>query len=709
MNDFVQNCHPATVGMTKKVLWISMLLRFFILLFLCAGSSLASAADWSQVGESGRPVQLEADQLSYDKNTGLYRASGDVKLVQGDLVIHSQLLKWNQASGEIEAEGDVQLISPDEELFGKKAHYNLLKGTGTVEDGYFYLREQNLHVYGQTIERRGKLDYRIKKGTFTTCDCQVPPWKFGANQLDITLGGYVRARNMIFYLKDVPSLFLPYMIYPAKTERESGLLIPTVGYSDKRGFQYGGAYYQVLGVNQDATLYLDYLSEMGIGKGLEYRYIFGHENAGEARVYHINVDQIDGVTVDEERYALKWQHDGFLPAGVHMVVDAEYVNDDQYFKDFGSVAEEYNKDKVQSILSLSKNWGKYNLVGQLKYTKDLEVDDPTTLQLLPRITFDAVRQRIKTTHFYYALESEYSNFWRQEGLRGERLMARPILAASFKLLDVIDVAPEISYRDRYYWDLSDNSGSDHQGTAEVTTRISTRIQKVYHRPFGFFGKLRHSVEPELLYRYIPEVEQGHLPDFDSYDRIAESNQLEYALVQRFTVRTDQIGGRSTYRELFYLRLSQIYALTDKAREQRFQDLRIEMTLLPTEWLSFQTDTTLDVDSGDWTKVAVTGGIKDQQENSLRFEYRYDSINDIDYGLVDLSVAFLKPVYLTYQQRYEFATDEQLEQVIGIEYRQQCWSAQLSYRESEDNRTVMLTFTMLGIGSVGGIGGSLGGI
>ncbi len=685
-----------------------MLFRLFTFLFLCASPCLVSAADWSQVGESGEPVQLEADQLSYNKDTGQYHASGDVKLVQGDLEVRSQTLEWNQISGEIDAAGGVQIISPDEELFGTKARYNLQKGTGTVEEGHFFLREQNLHVRGHTIERRGELDYRIKQGTFTTCNGDTPSWKFGASQLDVTLGGYARARNMIFYLNDIPSLYLPYMIYPASNERESGLLIPTVGYSDKRGFQYGGAYYQVLGINQDATLYVDYLSEMGIGKGLEYRYIFGRGNAGEARAYHINVDQIDGVAVDEERYALEWQHDGLLPGDVRMVVDAEYVNDDQYFEDFGSVAEEYNKDKVQSIFSLSKNWGKYNLVGQLKYTKDLEVDDPTTLQLLPRINFDAARQRIKESHFYYALETEYSHFWRQEGLRGERLMARPILAASFQLWDVVDVAPEISYRERYYWGLSDGSDSEHEGLAEYTTKINTRVQKIYHRPFGFLGKIRHSIEPELVYRYIPEVDQESLPDFDSYDRIAEANQLEYALVQRLTVRSDRIDGAPTYRELFYLRLSQTYDLTNEARDQRFQDLRIEMTLLPTEWLSLQADTTLDVDSGDWTKVAVTGKIEDQQENSLRVEYRYDSAEAIDYGRVDLSVAFLKPVYLNYQQRYEFATDEQLEQVIGIEYRQQCWSAQLSYREYNNDRAVMLTFTMRGIGSVGGIGGSLGG-
>ncbi len=686
-----------------------MLLRILIFFIFFGGVSQAFAADWDRVGASGEPVQLEADQLSYDKNSGLYHASGDVRLVQGDLEVRSRELQWNQISGEIEAEGDVHLLSPNEELSGSRAQYNLQQGTGIVENGYFYLRNQNLHVRGETIERRGELDYRVVKGTYTTCDGEVPSWKFGASQLDITLDGYARARNTVFYLKDIPSLYLPYMVYPARTERKSGLLIPGIGYSDKRGFQYSGAYYQVLGINQDATLYFDYVSEMGIGKGLEYRYIFGRKNAGEARAYHIDVDKVDGELVDEERYALEWQHDGTLPGGVRMVAAVEYVNDDEYFKDFGDVAEEYNKDKVESVFSLSRNWGKYNLVGQLKYTKDLEIDNPSTLQLLPRITFDATRQRIGETVFYYTLESEYSNFWRQEGLHGERLMVRPILSASLQLWDVINVTPEIAYRDRYYWGMNDDSGSEQEGIAEFSTRFNTRVQKIYQPSLGTIAKLRHTLEPEVVYEYIPEVDQAHLPSFDSYDRIAEANRIEYALVQRLSARFESSETGPSYRELLYLRLSQSYDLTDEASEQRFQDVRAEMTLLPTSWMTLTTDTTYSVDTGDWIKRAATARIQEQRGNMLGVEYSYDSALDIDYGEVNLSLAFLKPVYLNYLQRYDFFSNEQLEQVIGLEYRQQCWSALLSLSDREDDRSVMLTFTMSGIGSVGGIGGSLGGI
>ncbi|SDZ92080.1 LPS-assembly protein [Desulfuromusa kysingii] len=694
--------------MAEKGLYKIMWLRSLLLIILISHASLVLAADWKQVGESDLPVQLEADQLSYNKDTGLYHASGDVKLIQGELDVRSQVLEWNQINGDLMAEGDVRLISPDEELSGSKVRYNLQQETGTIENGHFFLRDQNLHVYGQTIERRGELDYLVKKGTFTTCDGDVPAWKFGASHLDVTLGGYARARNTIFYLKNVPTLYFPYMIYPAKTDRESGLLIPGIGYSDKRGFQYSSAYYQVLGINQDATLYLDYLSEMGIGKGLEYRYIFGNNNAGEARVYHMNVDKVDGEEVDEERYAVEWQHDGTLPGGVRMVADVEYVNDDEYFEDFGTVAEEYNKESVESLFYLSKSWGKYSLLGQLKYTKDLEDDDDTTLQLLPRISFDVTRQRIANSAFYYALDTEYSNFWRQEGVTGERLMVKPLLAASFQPWDVIGVTPELSYRERLYWNISDDSDSDNEGIVEFSTRFSTRMQRIYDQPFGFSGKLKHSLEPEVVYSYIPEVDQDDLPYFDQYDDIDEENQVELALVQRFTTRTEGANGKTAYRQFLYLRLSQTYDLTSEASGQRFQDLRLQMTLLPSDWFSLSTDTTLDVDSGDWTDIAVTAKVQDKEENSLRIEYSYDSEDEIDYGLIDLSVAFLKPVYLIYQQRYDYATDEQLEQVVGIEYRQQCWSAQLSYRDNEGDRSVMLVFTMNGIGSVGNISGSLGG-
>lgn len=679
-----------------------MLLRISLILCLLLCPLSAVAGDWNRVGPSGGPVHLEADQLSYDRDTGRYRASGNVQLKQGDLELHSQTLWWNQTSGEVDAEGDVQLTAPEETMTGSRVHYNLRQGTGIFENGDVFLREQNLHLRGKSIERLGQLDYRVLAGSFTTCDGDVPAWKFGAGQLDVTLGGFARARHTVFYLDNIPSFYFPYMVFPAKTGRESGLLVPRVGYSERRGFQYSGAYYQVLGQNQDATFYLDYLSDLGLGEGLEYRYIFGRQNAGEARIYHIDVRGAG------QRSALKWQHDGQLPGAVRMVADAEYVDNRNYFKDFGEVAGEYNKDKVQSIFFLSRNWEKINLVGLLKYTKDLEIADPTTLQLLPRISFDATRHRIGVTPFYYALSGEYSNFWRDQGLRGQRLTARPSLSASFQLADLIEVTPEVGYRERSYWGLSDGSAAREDGLFDFSTRVSTRLQRIYAQPFGAIDKLRHSIEPEVVYLYTPEDDQSRLPSFDSLDRIDEANRIEYALVQHLTARYRQDDGGASYRDLLYLRLSQSYDLRTDAEQQPFSAIRGELTLLPTDWLDLRSDSTFDIDSGDWSKIAAEVRAHDQQENSLALDYRKDRFAGIEYGTASLASSWLKPVYLSYSKRYDFTSNQQLEQVVGAEYRHQCWSALLTFSEREGDRSLLLTFTMKGIGTVGGLGGSLGG-
>jgi LPS-assembly protein len=688
-----------------------MRLKLVCLLTLILLPALCCANDWSQLGDSGEEVELEADSLSYDRVSGEYQAVGDVLLRQGEFEVQSEQLKWNQQSGEVDAVGGVSFESPEDTLCGSSASYNLQQHTGVVADGYYFLNEENLHVRGTSIERSSETEYHIEGGTFTTCDGDRPSWKFGASQVDVTLGGYARAKNAVFYLKDIPVLYFPYIIYPVKTERESGLLIPSVGYSDKRGFQLSESYYQVLGVNQDATLYLDYLSQMGVGKGLEYRYVFGEDNAGEAQIYHIDVDKVDGETIDEERYAITWDHDGTLPGGVRMLAEVEYVNDDDYFDDFGSVAEEYNQDEVQSDFSLTKNWGKYSLVGALRYTRDLEDEDDNdeTIQLLPRITFKATRQRLADSWLYYALETQYSNFWSEESSTGQRLMLVPALSTTVPLLDALSLTPKLVYRQRYYWDLNDPdtdyTETNAAGLPELTVTLNTRIWRTYGVELGSMERLRHTLVPELTYAYIPEEDQSDIPEFDSYDQIDEEDQLEYALVQRLKGRYEN-AGKTEYRDLVYQRTALIQDFTLE-NSRLWDELELELELNFWDNWSFSGEGTYDLDTAEWTEAELSTSLKDGRDNSLSLLYSYDEDADDDdddfvsYGQVDIDLALLDPVFLGYQQRYSFEDEEKLSETVELEYRQQCWSLLFSYSVDDDgDRSFLLTFFLRGLGEVG---------
>ncbi|BCA80423.1 LPS assembly protein LptD [Desulfuromonas sp. AOP6] len=652
-------------------------------------------------------VRLQADEMSYDRNSAAYKASGDVLLRRGNLTLQSESLLWDSLSGNVLAEGGVHLEEPEGTLDGERLRMNIESGVGAVENARIFLRKDNFHLAGESIEKTGEQSYRIRQGTFTTCDGETPSWKFGASDLKVTLGGFARGKHVVFYLHDLPVLYLPYVVYPVQTERSSGFLMPSVGYSDKRGTQVNLAYYQVIARNQDATFYLDYLSRMGLGKGLEYRYIFGRENEGEMRGYHISsYDESD------DRYAVEWTHYGFLPGRFRLAADVEYVSSRDYFEDFGDIAGEYNKDQTKSTVYVSRSWGKTNGTAQLQYIQVIDRDDDSVLQRLPEVRVDVIRQRMAASPFYLQLDTSSNYFWRKEGLKGERLDLRPVLAAAFRPWGIFDFSPELAYRQRFYWT---SDGEEEEGLPEITARLSTRLSRVYSSDWGSWQKIRHSVEPEILYRYIPEEDQSHLPYFDVADRIWEKNHLVFGLTNRWTARIEKTTDTADYLEFLYLRLSQAYDIEEARRDllpeetsrHPFSPLRAELILRPSRFAALDLDASYDFDSDqrDLVRFNARGSIKDSKENALAIEYRQaeegDGSGEYRYLGGTLDTGMLAPIYVRYEHRRDLLEKQTLENLVDVEYRSQCWSLFLTYRDRLDDSEIMLSFSLSGLGRFGG--------
>jgi len=690
--------------------WLPALILFFLLplrtvLALEVSSSMTDAA----------PVSIEADTLTFDKAAATYHATGRVHLQKGNVTLTSDQVEWNTETGEAVARGEVRVVDPSAEMTGDELSLNLDSGLGHLRQGRVFLKEQNFHIAGDEIEKVGELSYRVTRGSFTTCDGEEPSWKFGAGRFDVTLGRYARAKHILFYVRDIPLLYAPYIIYPVKTERESGLLMPRFGVSRKRGTQLSLAYYQVIARNLDATFSLDYLSNLGVGKGIEYRYVLGEDNEGVANLYHIS-----GLKDADNRYAFDWRHLGTLPGQVRLAADVEYVSSRDYFEDFGEVAEEYNKDQAQSVVTASRNWRKVNLTGQLKYTKDLQQSNEQTLQRLPEIDLTVLRLRLGESPFYLSFDGTSTYFWRDEGVKGERLTTRPALSAFFQPGEILEISPEVGYLERLYWASDGNSGFEKEGLYDFSTRISTRFSRVFSTNGRLIKKVRHSVEPEVVYSYIPPENQSHLPQFDATDNIGPRNMIAYALTNRFTAKLEPENGEVYYHEFLYLRLSQEYDIRESRRDRLnpqdqlrpFSDIRAELTARPTRWSFLDVDARYDVNSAEdgfsnrFLVFNARSGTWDGAGNALYLDYRFRQ-EDIEYVAANLDLAWLKPFYVNYQHRYDFAGDRDLEKVLNLEYRAQCWSLFLTLRDRLEDREYLITFSLTGLGKVAGFGGDLG--
>lgn len=701
MNVFTSSCRwmPALSFLVMLLLPVPMVSA------LDAPSGLADVA----------PVSIEADSLSYDNASATYQAVGRVQLQKGELSLTSDQVEWNTETSEATARGDVRVVEPLGEMSASEMRFNLDSGSGYLRDARIFVKEHNVRLAGDEVERLDELTYRVTGGTFTTCDGEKPSWKFGANRLDVTVGRYARAKHVLFYVRDIPVLYIPYLIYPVKTERESGLLMPRFGVSRKRGNQFSLAYYQVIAENMDATVFVDYFSDLGVGKGAEYRYILGGDNDGVARFYHVS-----GLEDADNRYAVDWQHMGTLPGRVRLMADVEYVSTRDYFEDFGEVAEEYTRDKAQSVIAVSRNWEKINLTGQLKYTKDLQQSNDQTLQRLPEVDLTAVRQRLGETPFYFSFDGSSTYFWREEGVKGERLSLRPALSAYFRPGDFLEVVPEVGYRERFYWTSDAGPGYEQEGIYDISTRVSTRFTRVFFPNGKLVQRVRHSLEPEVIYRYVPAQNQSHLPQFDVEDTIGPVNRVAYALTNRFVAKLEPENGESYYHEFLYFRLSQEYDIRESRRDllnpldeqHPFSDVRTEVIARPTRWSYLDLDARYDVNSteGSFTNRFLTfnvrGAARDDSGNAISLDYRYRR-DELEYVAGNLDLAWFKPFYVNYQHRYDLADRRDLENVLNLEYRDQCWSLFLTLRDRLDDQEYLLTFALTGLGKVAGFGGKFG--
>ncbi|OEU77664.1 MAG: hypothetical protein BA869_09930 [Desulfuromonadales bacterium C00003107] len=646
---------------------------------------------------SQEPVQLEAEELVFDQASATYLAEREVVLRQGEQVLRADRVRWKDDTSEAEAFGDVHFSDPDSELFGDEMYLNLASGLGKVVNGRILVREPKFHILGSSIAKTAERSYRVENGTFTSCDGPKPSWKFTARELDVTLGGFAWAKHVKFHIYDVPILYLPVFGYPVQTERQSGLLIPSVGYSDKRGTQLFMSYYKVISRNQDATFHLDYLSRLGLGKGMEYRYFFGHDNRGAMRGYHVN-----GFTGYDDSFAYDWRHRGTLPGRVRLTADVEYVDSRDFFSEFGEAVEVYNKDKAKTVIAANRHWGKNNLTGQIRYTKDLEQSNDETLQRLPELRFAMLKRRLWGSPFYFNLDTSAVHLWREEGLKGARLSMRPALTGVFRLGGVVDVTSELGYSERLY---TSTQGEESHGLFDFSTRLSSRVARVYAIDGKTEDKVQHIVQPEILYQYRPFEDQSDLPQFEAEDYLFGRNTVSYGLINRLVARSETASGQIDYRELLYLRLAQEFDIEESVRHplappgqgRPFSDLRTELILRPTRWNYIDIDTRYDISGPDnFLTFHAETGLEDRHGNALSLRYRYNK-DAQEYLAAKLNLSLFKPFYLNFENRHSLQGDVNLENLVGFEYRAQCWSFYVNYRNRDGDQEIMLNFSLAGLG------------
>jgi len=687
------------------------------------------------------PVDIEADELIYDRETQTYHANGQVEVSRGDLSLKADHAQLNMGTKDMVAWGNVLLREGEDVIECQRLEINAETRLGKIYEAKLYLKDQNFHITGRAVEKLGENHYRLREGSLTTCDAKRPPWKFTVKEIEVkemALGGWGIAKGPIFYFEDIPVLYFPWGAFPVRRERQSGFLIPQVGYSNKHGPELKNGFYWAFAKNMDATFYFDWLGDRGFKEGLEYRYAFTRDTKGEAKFHFISDNTVpndpdpvvNGQTIRHNRYAFFVEHQQKFPYDFYLKGDINHVSDHRYLRDFdedlprAAKIDSRSTRELRSVLFGGKNWDQFSFVAQTVVFDDLtQKSNDETVQKLPQINFYAHPQSIFRTPFFYELASSYNYFWREKAVEAHRGDLLPRISLPVRLLNVLKVESDVGLRETLY--KSDNDpthtvhGWESRETLDAGTQMSTEFYRVYDGET--FSKLSHlykvakwmhTIEPTVGYRYSPRVNQNALPIFDEVDRIPYTNQITYGITQRLVGKPEKEGVSSGPFEYGKLMVFQNYSLgnpfTDAEGKKRiFSNIQGELWWNFGPYFSAHWDGELNPYRGDFDIVNFAVTAKDRRNDAVVVQYRNtrSAIHEIN---LDTRVKTISPLYLFGSFYYNLLTGMWVQGIFGAEYQAQCWSVGFVFEDinRSPDRTQKreikfhVYFNLLNLGSVG---------
>ncbi len=581
-------------------------------------ASLGSPPGGVTIPAGGEQATVVADQMQQLGGvTDLMIAIGNVEITRGQTRLLADRVEINRDTGQAVAQGKVVFYDGPDRLVGDRIDYNLKTGTGVVYNGSG-VSAPYYHLSGERMDRTGDSIYEIRRGTFTTCEGDDPPWSFRFNSGTADLDDIIYGRDASFWVKRVPLLpWVPFFAAALRRERQSGFLFPEFGQSTRRGYFAKVPYYWAIDDSQDLTVSLDTFSARGVGLDADYRYVLSRDQAGELSAFGIT-EAFRGSRnfgVPENRGWTSLRHDWRITPSLTFKVDSTVTSDDQIFRDYADRLSDRSRLAATTNVSLTKTWTNWSLLGRVLWYQDLTTKRPLELQRVPDLQLTGVRQTVPGAPWLlYETNASFVKFIREvDGPEGMRADFHPRFFVPIPIAGVMTVTPFAGGRLTYYDQrvtgfhtgmdgiVSQDSVYDPRlrRQVELGVEAQTRVTQVYAMDgIGGIAALQHAIEPRAALIEIRGLDQKDMPTYDpgystatgidpgyerahGIDRLGKANEVTYSLSNVLRAKTVAGPGQEAVRwDLARFTLSQTYNF--KPVSQPVGDLYGDLALQPNE-------------------------------------------------------------------------------------------------------------------------------
>jgi LPS-assembly protein len=515
----------------------------------------------------GEPLTIKARQQEEQGNVITLR--GDVEADFRDYTVRADTVTYDRSTGEVTASGNIHFDGGPHDMHIVASHgsYNVRSQTGKFYDvsGTTGARFKGRNVTltsssplafsGKVVEKVNDDEYVIHHGTITSCELPHPKWTFSAAKIVVVVGSSAHIHNTIFRLRGIPILYLPFAAPPVeKLGRQSGFLLPTVGTSSVKGTILGDSFYWAINRSMDATLGGEYFSKRGWSLHEIYR-------ARPSDSSYLNFDYFGVLDrglptplgrVDQGGEDIKLTAESIFPHDFRGVASLNYLSSFVFRLAFTENFSQAVDSEVKSVAFLSKTYSGFSLNGFAARYQNFQSTNPgdlVTIYHAPGLELSSVDQPLGRSRFYWSFDTALEGLRRTEpefdtpNIVG-RFDAEPDLSLPL-LYGGWSFRPEIALRDTLYTESRIPGAGLGTAIQQVVDRrsLETTIEmrpptlvKIFARDIAG-RKVKHTITPYLIYRYVNGVENfPSIIRFDYRDILSDTNELEYGLTQRLYLK-----------------------------------------------------------------------------------------------------------------------------------------------------------------------------
>ena len=476
--------------------------------------------------------------VDYDKNE-IY--AGRIKDSLGE---YTQLPVFKQGQDE---------IRPDSLKFNMDTKKAIIFNSRTEEGG--------LNILSDKTKKENDSVYYMDRAKFTTsADIENPEYYFLLRKAKVIPGKKIITGPTNMYIADVPTpIGLPFAYFPISNKRSSGIIFPSFGEQNSRGyFVQNGGYYLPINDNLDLTLLGDYYTNGSYGFRVENTYLYRYKFRGNLSFRFENLIQSERGFPDYSKssiYNLRWSHSQDSKSNPNSRFSASVnLGSSKYYQQSINQmnAANFLNNSLSSSISYSKTFpGEPQVNMSLSATHSQNTNTQTINMTLPTLQASVSRIYpfapkvgtkkgiIQNINFQYNLRGENrilttdSLFFKKEMFENAKsgFQHSIPISTNFKLLKYFSFSTSANLQETWVfktinreYDIelqevitNENRGFDSFRTYNFSTSLGTTVYGMYN--FSEKSKIkaiRHVMRPSLSYGISPSFDKY----YDSYEVIS---------------------------------------------------------------------------------------------------------------------------------------------------------------------------------------------